>query len=307
MTSIKTFTPSLEMIAVLAGSVGLCAGMTLFVLRKFKTIGIDRPDSGRKTHDKPTPRLGGLPIYITLMAGFGVMALAKPRFLEEWWPLILTNTLVFALGFVDDVKPLGAKVKLLGQIGVACILYALGVSIEDLSNPFRGGAHFDLGAWSFPVTIMWLISIPNIINLIDGMDGLASGFGLFLSLTLAFVGHYNGMADVVLMSVVMSGALSGFLLYNYPPARIFLGDGGAYLIGFYIASTSLRSSQKSSILAAQDSATSSNNSSVKASAGTEKCCQTPGKSMKRKSTVATFSPAEASPTPRMLMALASSS
>ncbi len=250
MISIQSITPSLQMITILAGSIGLSAGITLLVLRKFKTIGIDRPDQERKMHEKPTLRLGGLPIYITMMAGFALMALIKPRFLDEWWPLILTNTLIFAIGFLDDLKPLGAKVKLLGQIGVACILYSLGVSIEDLSNPFRGGAHFDLGAWSFPVTIFWLIAIPNIINLIDGMDGLASGFGLFLSLTLAFVGHYNSMADVVLMSVVMSGALVGFLVYNFPPARIFLGDGGAYLIGFYIASTSLLSSHKSSILAA---------------------------------------------------------
>lgn len=250
MIALKSIAPSLEMVSILVGSIGLCAGGTILVLRKFKTLGIDRPDQGRKRHETPTPRLGGLPIYITLMAGFLVMALLKPQFLSKWWPLILTNTLIFAIGFLDDIKPLGAKVKLLGQIGVACILYALGVSIEDLTNPFRGGAHFDLGAWSFPVTILWLIAIPNIINLIDGMDGLASGFGLFLSLTLAFVGHYNGMGDVVLMSVVMSGALSGFLVYNFPPARIFLGDGGAYLIGFYIASTSLLSSQKSSILAA---------------------------------------------------------
>ncbi len=250
MISLQSIIPSLQIISILAGSVGLSAGMTVLVLRKFKTIGMDQPDQGRKKHETPTPRIGGLPIYVTMLAGFLLMALMKPQFLNQWWPLMVANTLIFAIGFLDDLKPLGAKVKLLGQIGAACILYSLGVSIEDLSNPFRGGAHFDLGMWSFPVTIFWLIAIPNIINLIDGMDGLASGFGLFLSLTLAFVGHYNGMADVVLMSVVMSGALSGFLVYNYPPARIFLGDGGAYLIGFFIASSSLLSSQKSSILAA---------------------------------------------------------
>ena len=245
-----TATPSLEMISILAGAIGLSAGGTWLVLHKFKTIGIDHPDQGRKQHETPTPRLGGLPIYITLMAGFSIMALLKPHFLIDWWPVILTNTLIFAIGFLDDLKPLGARVKLLGQIGTACILYALGISIEDLTNPFRGGAHFDLGAWSFPITILWLIAIPNIINLIDGMDGLATGFGVFLCMTLAFIGHFNGRGDIVLMSVVMSGALAGFLVFNYPPARIFLGDGGAYLIGFYIASSSLLASQKSSVLAA---------------------------------------------------------
>lgn len=250
MFSYQNITPSLQMLSILAGSLGMSAGITLLVLRKFKTIGIDHPDQGRKQHKTPTPRLGGLPIYLTMMAGFALMALLKPMFLGTWWPIILTNTLIFAIGFLDDLKPLGARLKLVGQIGVACILYALGVSIEDLSNPFHGGTPFDLGMASLPVTILWLIAIPNIINLIDGMDGLATGFGIFLCMTLAFVGHFNGMADVVLMSVVMSGALSGFLVYNYPPARIFLGDGGAYLIGFFIASSSLISSQKSSILAA---------------------------------------------------------
>ena len=110
--------------------------------------------------------------------------------------------------------------------------------------------HIPLGWWSPVVTVMWLIAIPNIINLIDGMDGLATGFGLFLCLTLAFVGHFGAMPDVVMISTVMAGALAGFLLFNFPPAKIFLGDGGAYLIGFFIASVSLTTSQKGYILGA---------------------------------------------------------
>jgi UDP-GlcNAc:undecaprenyl-phosphate GlcNAc-1-phosphate transferase len=104
--------------------------------------------------------------------------------------------------------------------------------------------------WSPVFTILWLIALPNVINLIDGMDGLATGFGLFLCLTLAFVGHFSGMADVVMISTVMAGALAGFLLFNFPPARIFLGDGGAYLIGFFIATVSLNCSQKGYVVSA---------------------------------------------------------
>jgi UDP-GlcNAc:undecaprenyl-phosphate GlcNAc-1-phosphate transferase len=106
-----------------------------------------------------------------------------------------------------------------------------------------------LGWWSLPVTLLWLIAIPNIINLIDGMDGLATGFGMFLCLTLAFVGHFAQKPDVVLVAMVMGGALSGFLIFNFPPAKIFLGDGGAYLIGFFVASVSLMSNNKGSIIA----------------------------------------------------------
>jgi len=242
--------PSFQAIVIFGAAAALSAGGTWALVRKRAALGLDQPDSRRKLHKDPTPRVGGLPIFITLMLGFAVAAWRIPGFLSEWWPVILTNTLIFCIGFLDDLKPLGARVKLLGQIGAACILYSLDVSIEDLTNPFREGAHFHLGAWSFPVTVAWLVAIPNIINLIDGMDGLAAGFGLLLSLTLGVVGHLGLKADIVLVSVVMSGALAGFLVFNFPPAKIFLGDGGAYLIGFFIASASLLSSDKSSILGA---------------------------------------------------------
>ncbi len=242
--------PSIINVLFFLAATALCAAGTWLLLRKQMAFGMDQPDARRKLHEAPKSRLGGLPIFITLMGGFALAALKHPGFLSVWWPVILTNTIIFTIGFLDDVKPLGAKVKLLGQIGAACVLYSLDVSIDELTNPFRGGDHFYLGAWSFPVTVIWLVAIPNIINLIDGMDGLAAGFGLLLSLTLACVGHFSSRPELVLIAVVMSGALSGFLVFNFPPAKIFLGDGGAYLIGFFIASSSLLSAEKQSILAA---------------------------------------------------------
>lgn len=244
------FIPSVFNTLMFLFATALCAAGTWIVLHKRVAFGVDQPDARRKFHKAPTSRLGGLPIYITLMSGFVLASLRYPEFLSTWWPVILTNSIIFFIGFIDDLSPLGARVKLLGQIGAACILYSLDVSIEDLTNPFRGGDHYHLGAWSFPITVLWLVAIPNIINLIDGMDGLASGFGLLLSLTLAFVGHMNQRPEMVFISVVMSGALSGFLIFNFPPAKIFLGDGGAYLIGFFIASSSLLSTEKGSVLAA---------------------------------------------------------
>lgn len=237
------------MVVILIGAIIISATVTLLVLRKGGNLAMDTPDGRRKTHTHVTPRLGGLPIFVTLMAGFLVAAIKFEGFYSHWWPLILANTLMFSVGFFDDLKPMGARMKLLGQFGCACILYACDISIDDLSNPF-GESHIALGWWSFPITIFWLIAIPNIINLIDGMDGLATGFGLCMCLVLAFVGHFNLYGDVVLVAVIMSGALTGFLFFNLPPARIFLGDGGAYLIGFFIASVSLKSSNKGSILGA---------------------------------------------------------
>lgn len=241
--------PSLVNSLVFFSAIVLSAIGTALILNQKWGWGMDAPDKKRKHHDKIVSRLGGLPIFVTLSLGFAFMLWRFPLFLENWWPLILTNSLIFAVGFIDDLKPMGAKVKLLGQIGVACILYALDISIDVLTNPI-GDYSINLGWLSFPITILWLITIPNIVNLIDGMDGLATGFGMFLCITLAIVGHYALNPEVVTISIIMGGALTGFLLFNFPPARIFLGDGGAYLIGFFIASVSLFTSHKGTIIAA---------------------------------------------------------
>ena len=252
LLAIKIPIPSAHLCAVFAVSVALCTGLTWLLLRRQTKLGTDRPDGGRKAHGRVVSRLGGLPIFITMVAGliyapFGVRH-GEP-FIDNWWPIILSTCIIFSIGLADDLKPLGARVKLVGQLAAAGILFAAGYSIDVLTHPTRGD-QFALGWLSLPVTLFWLVSIPNIINLIDGMDGLAGGFGLFLCLTLGVVGHFAGMPDVVIMSAVMAGAILGFLFFNFPPAKIFLGDGGAYLIGFFIAALALASSHKGTIVAA---------------------------------------------------------
>ncbi len=239
----------LEMACYFGGALLVAAIGTWWILQRGGRIGLDEPDTRRKLHEKAISRLGGAPIFLavglaSLVAGY-IGGLGWTR----WLPIAVCNALIFSVGFVDDLKPLGARVKLVGQIGTALILYSLGVSIDILSNPFGEGS-VSLGWWSLPLTLIWLVSIPNIVNLIDGMDGLAGGFGLFLSLTLAFLGYYSRQPDVLVVSLAMAGALAGFLIFNLPPARIFLGDGGAYLIGFFIASVSLFTSNKGSIIGA---------------------------------------------------------
>lgn len=220
-----------------------------WIIRRRGGLGMDAPDGRRKLHERPVSRLGGVPIFVALMLGIAFAGWLGSGAFAGWLPLLACNALMFTVGLADDLKPLGARVKLVGQVGAALILYAFGLSIDVLSNPFGQGG-LELGWWSLPLTLLWLVAIPNIINLIDGMDGLAGGFGLFLSLTLAFVGYVSGFQDVMIVSVIMAGALSGFLFFNFPPARIFLGDGGAYLIGFFVASVSLKCSNKGSVIAA---------------------------------------------------------
>ncbi len=238
-----------EMVCYFGGAMLVAALGVWWIVKRGGRIGLDEPDTRRKLHEKAIPRLGGAPIFLaaglaSLVAGY-IGGLGWSR----WLPVALCNAMIFSVGFADDLKPLGAKVKLVGQIGTALILFALGVSIDMLSNPFGEGA-IALGWWGLPLTLIWLVSVPNIVNLIDGMDGLAGGFGLFLCLTLAFIGYYGHQPDVVVVSLSMAGALAGFLIFNLPPAKIFLGDGGAYLIGFFIASVSLFTSNKGSVIGA---------------------------------------------------------
>ncbi len=142
-------------------------------------------------------------------------------------------------------SPLGARKKLLGQLATACLVYSLGLNIKLFSYP--GVGSIDLGAWSLPITVLWLIAVPNIVNLIDGFDGLAGGLGMCMSVTLGIVAINNQQLAVACYAFTMAGALLGFLVFNFPPAKIYLGDGGAYLIGFTIAALSLTSSNKGSV------------------------------------------------------------
>lgn len=225
---------------------------TYFVIYGIRNrLGMDKPDAYRKHHKTPVSRLGGLPIFAAFLAATAWLASGSPKFMESWWPVLLTSALMFGIGFLDDLKPLGAKFKLLGQIGVAVLAFSIGLSINGFTNPIAGGK-IDLAPWlSFLITVGWLVAIPNIINLIDGMDGLASGLCLFICLTIGVVGVLAGnKMDVAFMALALSGALLGFLFFNFPPARIFLGDGGAYFIGYFIAAISIHGSNKGATAAA---------------------------------------------------------
>lgn len=204
------------------------------------------------THDTPVSRFGGL----TLAAAFVLVAV----FTFLWFPVdagrtririivVASSLAMFALGLRDDFRPLGAKKKLLGQILISLAVCLAGVQIESFQNPINRQV-YELGVWGIPVTIGWLVALTNMINLIDGIDGLAAGIALMMMALLAYVGSGGGLMFPVLVSAGMFGALLGFLRFNFPPARIYLGDGGAYFLGFLIAILTLVHSQKGTIVAA---------------------------------------------------------
>lgn len=235
--------------ALLFLAFGFCIALlcTPWVIRlSQKGIGLDHANETRKKQAAPIPRLGGLPLMLAMSLAVILILTQDPADSSNWFPVLLGSVLMYGLGLWDDLKPLGARLKLVGQIVTAVIVYYMGLSIEKFSYPGTVGA-IELGAWSLPVTVLWLIAVPNIVNLIDGFDGLAGGLGLCMSVTLGIVGLHNEQVAVACYAFTMAGALLGFLVFNFPPARIYLGDGGAYLIGFTVAALSLTSSNKGSV------------------------------------------------------------
>jgi UDP-GlcNAc:undecaprenyl-phosphate GlcNAc-1-phosphate transferase len=202
-----------------------------------------------QTHHHPISRLGGFALGVSFLVmaatALGV-AYSQGEALTSRWVIAGGALAMFGMGLWDDLRPLGAKKKLLLQILFATIVYALGIRIEVLSNPF-GGA-IELGLFGGMVTVFWLVAFTNLINLIDGMDGLAGGISLMLMLLLAYVGQQTGAYPLLASGV--AGSLIGFLIYNFPPAKIYLGDGGAYFLGFLIGMLSISSSHKGTIVSA---------------------------------------------------------
>jgi UDP-GlcNAc:undecaprenyl-phosphate GlcNAc-1-phosphate transferase len=226
---------------------------------------IDRPDHFRRIHLGATPRLGGLGLAFGLAIGVVLVSVAGyldhwPGFAEWWprqWPVLVASMIVLLIGFVDDTRSIGPRTKVLGQALAAVVLYLGGVRIQGFDVL---GLAIDLGHPSVPVTLLghsidvalpgllitmfWFLGCMNIWNLIDGMDGLASGVGLLVSATLTLVAVHNQNIGVAILAAALAGSLAGFLLYNWHPACIFLGDSGSLLIGLFIGIIGVQGSFK---------------------------------------------------------------
>jgi len=202
------------------------------------------------THQTPIPRVGGLALaaaFVGVEIFIAVMWPAERAKTPERPVVLISSLAMFALGFWDDLRPLGAKRKLFGQILIALVVCGFGIGIQRFRIPFTETA-VSLGGWGVLITVLWLVGMTNLINLIDGVDGLAGGICLMLMMLLAYLGHQSGSFELLVTG--MAGALLGFLRYNFPPARIYLGDGGAYFLGFQIGLFAILSSNKGTVFAA---------------------------------------------------------
>jgi len=226
---------------------------TIMLLRRYWVWnrGRDVGDGVRKLQTEPILRVGGLALFgVFLFACLVAMSGAHPdRVSLLGWPFFLLGTTMFLLGFFDDLFGLPALVRLFIQIAVGVAAYLCEMRIDMVSHPL-GAGEIETGAFGLVLTVIWFVAIPNLINLVDGMDGLAGGIALFLSLTLATLGAFSGHQELLLLNVALVGGIVAFLVFNLPPAKIYMGDGGAYLLGFIIAGSSLLTSNKGSIFGA---------------------------------------------------------
>ena len=211
---------------------------------------LDVPTDGRRVHKRAIPRLGGVVIFVSVGIALSTLPFVDNLLTQsirahrpEILILLIPATLVLLLGVYDDLRGTNAVVKFLCLGLIATLFYAMGGRIHVLAIPLVGQVHLP-AAVSFVVTVLWLVGIANAFNLIDGMDGLASGAALFSSMVILVVSLGGDSALMIVVTLALSGALSGFLRYNFNPASIFLGDSGALFVGFTLAGLSVLGTQK---------------------------------------------------------------
>lgn len=212
---------------------------------------VDYPNK-RRINRKPIPRMGGIAIFCGIVAAFVVQYLGttylrwpavlvpSPKLQVDYWLLVLAFLVIFFTGLLDDRYSLKPLQKLAGQVLAATLAVAGGLVIGDISNPFAPG-FLSLGWLAYPITVLYLVAYTNIINLIDGLDGLAAGISAIAGATMFVHSVLAGRLDAAVLAVAVVGASLGFLRYNFHPASIFMGDSGALTLGFALGSISLLS------------------------------------------------------------------
>jgi UDP-GlcNAc:undecaprenyl-phosphate/decaprenyl-phosphate GlcNAc-1-phosphate transferase len=226
--------------------------LTPLTMRIAHIVGaIDKPDE-RKIHAKPMPRIGGLAVVSSVFITYAIALAFIPSIRDVYtassvnYPLLgAALALVFGLGVVDDIKQLKPGPKFLVQLVAASLVYLAGFRLVTIGHPFGTGTMLDLGWLEYPATVLWIVGVTNALNLIDGLDGLASGVALISGLTIMAVSLTIDSWDVAFAAAIMAGAVIGFLRYNFHPAKIFLGDSGSLFLGFVLATLSVQSSAKS--------------------------------------------------------------
>jgi len=216
----------------LAFAISLAA--TPFIITLAHKIGaVDVPDDKRRVHKKPIPRLGGLAIFY----GFLVSLLFFARLDQQMRGILIGALIIVGVGIIDDVKQLRALVKLAAQIVAALVVVFNNIRITAISVPafISETGVLQLGMFSIPITVVWVIIVTNAVNHIDGLDGLAVGVSSIASFSLFFIAILGGEQNVAIISAALAGGCLGFLPYNFNPAKIFMGDTGSQFLGYMLS------------------------------------------------------------------------
>ena len=194
----------------------------------FRIGAVDTPKDDRRMHKKPIPLAGGLAVYIS----FSVTTLLFSEFTRELYAIWSGGTILIILGVLDDIYDLNPWIKLLGQTVAAACAISAGVIVREV---YVFSHYIALGWFAYPLTALWIVVLVNAFNLIDGLDGLSSGVCAISCVSLGLVAMLYGNGTFALLAGVLLGACLGFLPYNFYPAKIFIGDTGAYFLGFVLA------------------------------------------------------------------------
>ena len=226
-----------------------CALLTAVLCKIAPALGlIDRPDNHRKLHARPIPLVGGLAVFAAMTVVLAPLAFIASPLRDVLWEgpstlfsLPLAAAVIVAVGVADDRGNLRGRAKLLGQLLATAVLIAGGFVVHSVTMLQW---EVELGLLAVPFTVFWLLGAINAINLLDGIDGLATTVGLILTSAIAVMAWRGGHGQVELVSIALSGCLLGFLVFNFPPARAFLGDTGSMLIGLVVGTLAIQASLK---------------------------------------------------------------
>ena len=202
-----------------------------------KVGAMDNPGEARRIHDHPIPRMGGMAIFLGFLLSVVLFAeISKPV-----QGILIGCVIIVAIGVLDDIINIRWWVKLIAQFAAAIIAVGHGVMIEGIMNPnvFAAENTLLIGYLSIPVTIIWIVGVTNAVNLIDGLDGLACGVSAISSVTMLVVALMVAEPNIALLLAALVGGCLGFIPYNLNPAKIFMGDTGALLLGYVLATVSI--------------------------------------------------------------------
>ena len=225
-------------------ALALTAAVTPLVARLARRVGALDPVQERGLASEPTPLLGGLAIF----AGVAVAGALLVPASAEMRGILGAAALVTVVGLLDDIYDLSPPLKLLGQIGAALICVLSGVTVQDFTFPFLG--RVDLGELGGPLTLIGLVAVMNVVNFSDGVDGLAAGVCAISAIGFSVIAFDLGEEAAGILAAIIAGAALGFLVHNFHPASVFMGDSGSNLLGLLLGAVIVEGSLKTNALIA---------------------------------------------------------